>query len=249
MSGPRFKATHGFSCYIEADVNVLFDVGPDDTFLYNAARLNLELQPNFIVLSHGHWDHGDGLSFMQTKANLVYHPACFKKRFSKVKNKFVGLSNTEEQAAEKFILQKSKNYIKLSEQVYFLGEIPRLNNFEAQHTDFIDENGKDDFIEDDSALAVILPKGLVVVSGCSHAGICNTIEYAKKITGVKKVQAVFGGFHLKSQGNQTQRTIDYFQKNEIKNVLPSHCTSLPALADFYNIFKMPQVLTGNYYSF
>ena len=249
MAGPRFKATHGFSVYIEADVNVLFDVGPDDTFLSNAARLNLELNPNYIVLSHGHWDHGDGLNFLQENLNLVCHPSCFKKRFSKAKNKFVGLSLSEEQIAEKFKLHKSKNCIKLSEQVYFLGEIPRLNNFETQHTDFIDENGKDDFIDDDSALAIILSEGLVIISGCAHAGICNTIEYAMKITGIDKIEAIFGGFHLKSQGNQTKRTIDFLLNIGVNKVHPSHCTSLPALADFYNTYKLPQVLSGNYYSF
>jgi 7,8-dihydropterin-6-yl-methyl-4-(beta-D-ribofuranosyl)aminobenzene 5'-phosphate synthase len=248
-AGPKFIATHGFSCYIESDINILFDTGPDNTFLENAKRLNLEINPDFVVLSHGHWDHGDGLSYLKFSHKLVCHPECFRKRYSKEKHRYVGLALTREQASESFQLIESAKAVKLSDKIYYLGEIPRSNNFEAQHTDFIDEQGNEDYIADDSALAIISDMGLIVISGCAHAGICNTIEYAKMITGVTDIHAVFGGFHLKSQGSQTKETIKYLQSNEIQKAFPSHCTSLPALAEFYTVFKLPQVLTGNYYTF
>jgi 7,8-dihydropterin-6-yl-methyl-4-(beta-D-ribofuranosyl)aminobenzene 5'-phosphate synthase len=247
-AGPKFLATHGLSFYIEDDVNVLFDAGPDNTFLENAKRLNLDIKPDFTVLSHGHWDHGNGLIYAPAN-KLVYHPACFNKRYSKVKNIYVGLNSTEVELANKFKLSPSKSPLKLSTKIIFLGEIPRTTNFEAKHTDFIGANGDPDFIPDDSAIVISTKDGLIIISGCAHAGICNTIEYAIKVTGEDKINAVFGGFHLKSDGEQTQKTIAYFKKHNIEKACPSHCTSLPALSEFYKVFKQPQVLTGNYYNF
>jgi 7,8-dihydropterin-6-yl-methyl-4-(beta-D-ribofuranosyl)aminobenzene 5'-phosphate synthase len=248
-AGPRFIATHGFSCYIEADINVLFDTGPDNTFMENASRLHLDLHPDFIVLSHGHWDHGDGLKYFNARLPLVCHPACFTRRYSRVKNHYVGISLSKEEAGNKFRLIESKSCLQLSPSVYFLGEIPRINDFEAKTTDFVDVEGHDDFISDDSALAIKLPDGLVIISGCSHSGICNIVDYAISVTGEERIIAVMGGFHLKSIGYATQRTIQFFKDKNVKQVLPSHCTSLPALSLFYQNFHNVQVLTGNYYFF
>lgn len=247
-AAPKFLATHGFSCYIEADINVLFDLGPDDTFLINAERLNLKLEPDYIVLSHGHWDHGNGFEYAPL-APVVCHPACFLDRYSKHKKVYVGIKMLQSNLSVKHKVHLSKDALKLSEHVWFLGEIPRTNDFEAQSTNFIDDEKNDDFIPDDSGLAVITENGLVVISGCAHAGICNTVEHAKVVTGIDKVHAVFGGFHLKSSGEQTQKTIQFFQEMKVKEVHPSHCTSLPALTEFYKVFRQPQVLAGNYYFF
>jgi 7,8-dihydropterin-6-yl-methyl-4-(beta-D-ribofuranosyl)aminobenzene 5'-phosphate synthase len=180
---------------------------------------------------------------------LVCHKQCFTRRFSKTKNIYVGLNKTREELSGKFEIITSEKPFKLSNQVTFLGEIPRLNDFEAKTTDFIDEFGTDDFIPDDSAIAINTEKGLVIISGCAHAGICNTISYAKEITNTPAVIAVFGGFHLKTSGAATHKTIEYFKNSGIEKAYPSHCTSLPALSEFYKTFKLPQVLTGNYYYF
>jgi 7,8-dihydropterin-6-yl-methyl-4-(beta-D-ribofuranosyl)aminobenzene 5'-phosphate synthase len=247
-AGPRFIATHGLSYYIEADINILFDTGPDNTFLENAKRLNLELNPDMVVLSHGHWDHGNGLEY-SSGTKLVCHPQCFRNRFSKTKNIYVGLNKSKNELSRNFeIITSEKPYI-LSNQVTFLGEIPRLNDFEAKTTDFTDKSGNDDFIPDDSAIAIKIDNGLVIISGCAHAGICNTIDYAIEVTKISEVNAVFGGFHLKTAGSVTQITIEYFKKLGIEKAYPSHCTSLPALSEFYKTFKLSQVVTGNYYYF
>jgi 7,8-dihydropterin-6-yl-methyl-4-(beta-D-ribofuranosyl)aminobenzene 5'-phosphate synthase len=166
------------------------------------------------------------------------------KRYRKRDHSYIGLNQSKEQIETHFNLQTSNKPYKVSEKIIFLGEIPRLNNFEAQATAFEDEFGNDDFVPDDSALAVILDHSIAVISGCAHAGICNTIEYAKKVTGINQVDFVLGGFHLKENNVQTQKTIDYFSIHNIGQINPSHCTQLPALSAFYEKFKIQQIKTG-----
>jgi 7,8-dihydropterin-6-yl-methyl-4-(beta-D-ribofuranosyl)aminobenzene 5'-phosphate synthase len=98
---------------------------------------------------------------------------------------------------------------------------------------------------DDSALALKCPEGLVVVTGCGHSGIVNTLEHAKSITGEKRIFGIIGGFHLKENNRQTQETINYLKENAVKHIYPSHCTALPALAEFYRHFNIKEVKVGD----
>jgi 7,8-dihydropterin-6-yl-methyl-4-(beta-D-ribofuranosyl)aminobenzene 5'-phosphate synthase len=138
---------------------------------------------------------------------------------------------------------------RISPEITFLGEIPRICDFEAQTTYFADEEGAEDFVPDDSALAINTSNGLVVISGCAHAGICNTLEYARKVSGIDKVYAVFGGFHLRLDNEQTRQTVNYFKAMAIPHIYPAHCTALPALVRFYEAFSIHQVLTGDHFYF
>lgn len=245
-AGGRFLAEHGLSYLLEIDgEKILFDTGGSDVFLKNAERLgfNLQNETEKVVLSHGHWDHGNGLLFIDGK-KLIAHPAAFSKRYRKSNRSPVGLSLSKADVQKRFELVKSKTPIQITENLFFLGEIPRINNFESQGTTFEFENGEPDFVPDDTALSAITKNGLVIVTGCSHSGICNICEHAMKVTGINKISAVIGGFHLKKRDFQTQQTILYFQKNEVETLLPSHCTQLPALSAFYEVFKNKQVKTG-----
>jgi 7,8-dihydropterin-6-yl-methyl-4-(beta-D-ribofuranosyl)aminobenzene 5'-phosphate synthase len=247
--GKHCLSEYGFSLWIEADKRILFDSGSTDVFMQNAKRLNLSVDSaDAIVLSHGHWDHGNGLNYLN-KGTLICHPQAFRMRYNQKDNRIVGLNFSMEEAAKKFKLILSKEPYEISEQITFLGEIPRLNSFESQTTYFTDENGNEDFVPDDSALVLKTKKGIVVISGCAHAGICNTIEYARKITGIDKVHVVFGGFHLRNDNEQTLETIKYLQNLGVDKICPSHCTSLPALTLFYQAFGIHQVLTGDYFYF
>ncbi len=249
-AGEYFSAEHGLSYFIEYDnKKILFDTGASDVFLKNAEKLNVNLNDtDVIVLSHGHWDHGNGLKYIENKP-LICHPDVFAKRFRKGENKNIGLELSFEELKNKFSITESKTPYYITEKIIFLGEIPRLTNFEAQTTAFVRETGEDDFVPDDTALAIIKNNELIIVSACSHSGICNIVEYAKKITGINTVKAVIGGFHLKIQNKQTLKTVEYFKKNKVENLLPSHCTQLPALSLFYNEFKIQQVKTGMIFNF
>lgn len=246
VAGGKFLAEHGLSYLIEIDgEKIIFDAGHTNVFLKNAAILGIDICNDVenVVLSHGHWDHGDGLQFIKNKV-LITHPNSFIKRFRKTDLSPVGLSLTKNEILKRFKITETKNRFKLTEHLFYLGEISRINNFESQTTSFIFENGEDDFVNDDSALAAIVNNELIIITGCSHSGICNIVEHAKKVTGITNVKAVIGGFHLKYQNLQTKKTVDYFKKNKVEKLFPSHCTELPALATFYNEFNIQQVKTG-----
>jgi len=251
VAGGRLGAEHGLSYLIEHDSKtILFDTGYSDLFMKNAERLNVNLiqDANVVVLSHGHWDHGNGLRYLSEKT-LITHPSSFIKRYRKTDMSYIGLALTQEEIESNFDLKTTVEPYRISEKIIFLGEIPRENDFESQTTTFVDENGVPDFVPDDSAMAFILNDELVVVTGCSHSGICNIVEYAREVTGIKKVKAVIGGFHLKHNNRQTKRTIEYFNSLNIQHLHPSHCTELPALAAFYDEFGIEQLKTGTVLTF
>lgn len=251
MAGGPFLAEHGLSYLLACDEQkILFDTGHSDVFLQNAKKLgiNIPAEIETIVLSHGHWDHGDGLQYLENK-NLITHPSAFIKRYRKNDTLNIGLSLNKSELEQKYTLITSSSPYHINKNLIFLGEIPRLNDFEAQTTSFTDEEGNEDFIPDDSALAIIQNDEIIIITGCSHAGICNITKYAKKVCGINKVKAIMGGFHLKYNDQQTKKTIQYFRNQKIENIYPSHCTELPALSALYNSFGMQQVRTGMTLSF
>lgn len=246
VAGSGFLAEHGLSYLIEVgEKTIIFDAGHTDVFLINSNRLSLDVQNQVdtIVLSHGHWDHGDGLRYLNHKT-LIAHPEAFIKRYRRNDKSPIGLQLSKTELENKFKLITSEKPYQINDSIVFLGEIPRLNDFESQTTPFEDENGNPDFVPDDSALAITENNALTVVTGCSHSGICNIVDYAQKVTGIKVVNAVIGGFHLKQNNKQTQQTIAFLKEQKVKNIYPSHCTDLKALIAFSKEFDIIQLKTG-----
>lgn len=249
-AGRRCFAEHGLSFYIEGKSKYLFDTGSSNLFLENSARIGLDLSAvQTLVLSHGHDDHSGGLKYLRNK-KLIGHPDVFMKRFRKSNGTSLGLPVSKKELLNLgFELQLSEKPIQLDEDAWFLGGIPKVTDFEAQTTAFVDEQGNEDFIPDDSGMVFKTPKGLVVISGCAHSGVCNTILHARDITNEKKVYAVVGGFHLTAANEQTQKTIGFLKDLKVEKVVPSHCTAFPALAVFYKHFPFMQLKTGNILEF
>lgn len=250
-AGANFLAEHGLSYIVTINGEpILFDTGHSNTFLKNASKLgiNIHNEVNTVVLSHGHWDHGNGLQHIHNKT-IITHPESFVRRYRKNDHSPIGLSFSKEEMCKSHELIERTNPFQVTDNLLFLGEIPRLTAFENQTTPFELENGNDDFVRDDSALVATENNELVVITGCSHSGICNICEHAKKVTRIEKIKAVIGGFHLKHKNKQTLETIKYFKENKVKNILPSHCTDLPALSAFYEEFNIHEVKTGMIFQF
>ena len=247
-----FLAQHGFCAFIEAGAKILFDTGATDVFRHNAKLLGIDLAAaDVIVLSHGHWDHTDGLSALagqgRKRFRLLAHPGVFADR-RKATGQYNGIGITREEIVRRFDLIESTVPCEIARDIYFLGEIPRTNDFEARQTPFYQvTEGRQtpDFILDDSALAIRTPRGLVVVSGCSHAGICNIVRHARTVTGQDRLHAVLGGFHLLGDPLQLERTIEFFRANRVEHLHPMHCTDLAALSRFHREFGIRKLCAGD----
>lgn len=227
-----FLAEWGFSAFIQAnDANILFDTGYSDVYKHNAEQLGIDLNDtNFIVLSHYHNDHSRGLQFhdFKTPKKLIIHPQIPEKL----------PSNEAKKIKKDFEIITTKKPLEFAKNIFYLGEIPRRNAFEKGMY-------KDDKMLDDSAIAIRSSKGAVVITGCSHAGICNICEYAKEITS-QKLYAVIGGFHLFEDENKETitKTIDYFQKEKPELLFPMHCIDFPTLSKFHSIFGIKKLSAG-----
>ena len=228
----------GFSVLIETGKKkLLFDVSYSDDIIKNVEKGNIDLNNiDYLVLSHGHIDHTEGLRFIdfsQVK-NLLAHPDCFQKKyFSGMGHIGVPLFLNYLQQKTKVILMKEPYWIE-KDKIVFLGQIPRKTDFEAQEPIGYLENKEGDFVLDDSAIAIRTDKGLIVISGCSHAGICNIIEYAREICNEDRIYAVLGGFHLFNK-EATDKTIEFIKNQGIEKIYPAHCLNQYAFAEFKKI--------------
>ena len=245
---------HGLSLFIEAfGKKILFDTAQTDIFLKNAKKLKIDLNNlDAIILSHGDYDHGNGLKYLNTKTKLICHPDFLKKRISRRTGNNNGLNQSREEIENKFILIESKEPYYIDDNIVFLGQIERHNYFEpGKNLPAIDENNEIFKFPDDSGLAIKTKKGLIILSGCGHSGICNTIDYAKKITGQQKVFAVMGGFHLKEVDDCTIKTMEHIKQNNIEQVYLAHCVSDEVCNEFLKKLsdKTYIVKTGITYEF
>ena len=232
---PYLMGEPGFSCYIEqAGKRLLLDTGFYGVALKNAEILGIDLNGlDYIALSHGHDDHTHGLlplceaGIDLSGTKLVMHPDALKKKVVDWQN--AGLPWEKEEVLRRFDVLQADRPLELAKDLWYLGSIPRKNDFEnKQSVGFlVTENGEEpDFLSDDTALAYRTERGVFVITGCSHSGICNICEYAKTVLGDDRLYGVIGGFHLLHPGPQLEETIRYFRKEKPEKLCPCHCISM-----------------------
>jgi len=175
------------------------------------------------------------------KVPLICHTAAFRERWKVFTDeKKYGPMITpkrEWEAAGAKVIAQDEPY-KLAEGCWTTGGVPR-ETFEKAGTPkifaFRDKEGfHRDFVDDDLAIVVnVKGKGLVIVSGCAHSGILNTVNQAKRISGIEKVYAIIGGFHLiSSTAEEIQKTVVEVKKLSPHIIVPTHCTGFPAIVQF-----------------
>lgn len=262
---PELTAKHGLSFFIELKAggkttNLLMDAGPSaDVVLQNARKLNVDLSKvDSIVLSHGHYDHTGGLldilKYIGKKVPVMAHPEALNPKFAarKKRLKKAGIPfQVSELQRSSGILTLKRGSTSVAPGVWASGEIKRASPFEKVKGFKTARMGKlvKDYMPDDQALFVrVKGRGLVVITGCAHAGLINTIKQAQKVTGSSGVYAVVGGFHLAgTSAGRINATIEELQKAGVKVVMPCHCTGKKAITKFSKVFgkKCNQLRTGN----
>ena len=234
---------HGFSALIEPSHGdpLLFDTGQGLTLLHNARRMNKDLSlVRRVVLSHGHYDHAGGLMPLLDECGpkLVYsHPSVFKSRF-RVKDTGdcnpIGIpQRREELEAAGASFDLSKDFRAIAPGIFLTGEVPRVTDFETGDQGlYCDCTGQElDNTPDDQSLLLETEKGLVLVLGCCHAGLVNTLEHVAYMTGRRDIYAVIGGTHLGFCGQeQIAKTVAALRSLGIKKLAASHCTGFAASA-------------------
>jgi 7,8-dihydropterin-6-yl-methyl-4-(beta-D-ribofuranosyl)aminobenzene 5'-phosphate synthase len=250
---------HGISFFLEAykddlKSNVLVDVAQSpEALLHNMGLLNIS-PPSIdaIVLTHCHYDHTQGIveilkAIGKKDLPVIAHPSLFRLNF--VTSPFlrhVGVMNSDskekinESGGTLFLTGDS---LQIMPGLITTGEVPRQTDFEEVgmplETITGDDRIAEDEMEDDlSVLANVRGKGIVVLSGCSHAGIVNIVKHSVEITKVNKIRAVLGGLHLiEAPLERIQKTARALSKFDIGLIPAGHCTGFEAQVELYNTFK------------
>ena len=244
VSDEGIVAEWGLSILVKADDHkILFDTGLSFSAAYNAHILGIELsQVEKIILSHGHSDHTGGLlhilKMVKGEVEVIAHPDIWAAKYSRYpgeKEEYAGVPFPKE-AAETLgaFFNLTREPVWISENIVTSGEIPMTTEYEMiDPVLYVKEKGelKPDPLWDDQALIIKSEKGLIILLGCGHRGIINTIRHAQKLTGQESVYAVMGGTHLiGASSQQLDSTVAELLSLGIQRLGVSHCTGLPASA-------------------
>lgn len=242
------RAEHGFSALIEVRIGgtvrrVLYDAGATpDGLVGNLDRLGIDpTEFEAIVFSHGHFDHVMGLAGLARRLGPRHVPVCLHPDFWRQRriNGPDGLfdlpspSRTAIEGAGFRVVEERCASFLLDETLLLTGEVSRVTDFEKGMPthEAMDETGKwhpDPLIHDDQAAVLrVRDKGLVVLTGCAHAGIVNIVRQAKRLTGIDAIYAVLGGFHLRSEP-VISASVAALAAERPTLLVPGHCTSWQA---------------------
>jgi len=245
--GAGILGEHGLAWWIESGgQRILFDLGQGLSLNANAAKLGIELTDmDAIVLSHGHYDHLGGWSALSKEAKAVpvfLHPDALLPKYQRRANgRVVPAGNpqvAESLPAEASTVIAERKPTEVLPGIWMTGEVPRQNDFEDTGGDFVQDKAGTcvDPIHDDQSLFFKTSKGVVVILGCAHAGVINTLHYVQQLTG-ERIHVAIGGMHLlHASGERMQRTLEALQAIDPDWIGPNHCTGDAATAQLRTAF-------------
>ena len=238
---PELGSEHGLSFLVErGGAAGLFDTGQSDLVVRNARALGIDLvRLSWIVLSHGHYDHTGGLPAVLAEAKdvrLYAHPEAFAAKFvrgpggaARPAGSPLGRADAEALGA-RILLHTGPAVV--AEEITATGAISRHTDFEDVSTRFLTEQHGSlahDTMLDDQALVLSTPEGLVILLGCAHSGVVNTLAHVWQVMGARPIRAVVGGMHLgNASPERIDRTIAALKEYNVASVGLAHCTGRAA---------------------
>jgi len=241
----RIVAEHGFSVLIDGEERVLFDTGQTDVAVRNADAIGIDMESiTKIVLSHGHCDHTGGLREVLRRTGpveVIAHPDVFQSKWIRYKDgySFIGIPFVKEELESlgaRFTLTREP--VKIANDMYTTGEIRRKTDFEQIDSNLLvkkEAGFVQDTLLDDLAMILTRPEGLVIVLGCCHSGLINTIEHAFQVVGKRPLELLLGGTHLgfgTTDKKLLDATLKLLWKYQPRRMGVSHCTGLSACIAF-----------------
>lgn len=243
-------AEHGLSFLVRTRTSrIVFDTGQSGLLVENARLMGLNLdRANAVVLSHGHYDHTGGLAAVgaiSPDASIFLHPDAMDSKFSKAADgtsRFIGIPSMSMEflkgdAAFKIVWTREAREV--TDGVWVTGEIPRRSGYEDAGGPFYlnSECTVPDPLLDDQALFFEVRGGIVVVLGCGHSGIVNTLDHISRLTNGQPFRSVLGGMHLLAASpERMDRTIEALRQWNIPKLVPAHCTGMSAVARLWAAF-------------
>ncbi len=251
VEGSGLGCEFGFSAFVEYDGSrILFDTGSSGLFIENAKKLGIDLgKTDFVILSHGHWDHAGGLpslisDFDVKGMTFISHPGIFEKKVHSSRPDIgcpLGKEDIEKAFGKCMFTKKPLEFL---QGAIFLGEVSR--EYEDPGTcgnQVVDGKAVPDQIKDDSAIVFKTEKGPVLLTGCSHSGILNLAKAAERYG---KLRAVIGGFHLGDAPEQRlEKMISEFESMGIEELRPGHCTGDTSIRLMEQNLNATRITTGD----
>lgn len=231
----------GLALWIQADEHrILCDTGQGHSLRENAKRLGIDLaSAHALVVSHGHSDHTGGIAALMAagfRGKTYIHPAALHPKYQRQKNpphwsKGIPQTSREALLARPSDVIESAAPVEIAPGILVSGAIPRRNSYEdVPDPFFLDEAcTQPDPLVDDQALLIETPRGWVVITGCGHSGLINTLSYAQELTGNSRIAAVVGGLHLfRATPERIRATTENLRNFDVALIAPCHCTGFDA---------------------